>query len=132
MELLEAAKRLAAAAEAKSAETGIPLVISFVDVHGNLVFKERMTGAPFLALEMSERKAYTSALFGMATKDLPPLVQPGAGLYTLASFGGGKFAAFGGGVPVFVDGSLLGGLGISGGTAEQDATAAESALAAFT
>jgi Haem-degrading len=54
-----------------------------IDTHGNVVFIRRMTGATGFSLELSERKAYTSALVGIRTADLVPLVRPGAELYPL-------------------------------------------------
>jgi uncharacterized protein GlcG (DUF336 family) len=86
-----------------------------------------MTGAPVFSLELSERKAYTSALVGMRTADLVPLVQPGADLYPLLTVSGGRYSAMGG-VPLTSDGQVIAGVGVSGGTTEQDIAIVEAAM----
>jgi len=72
-----------------------------------------MTGAPAFSLELSERKAYTSALVGIRTADLVPLVQPGAALYPLLAVYGGRYSAMGGGVPLTSEGQVIAGVGVS-------------------
>jgi len=81
MDLLITAKQIAERAEAESVRRNVPVAVTVIDIHGNVVLVHRMTGAPAFSLELSERKAYTSALVGMRTADLVPLVQPGAELY---------------------------------------------------
>ena len=78
MDLLTIAKNVADRVEAESSEQDVPVAVTVIDIHGNIVLTHRMTGAPAFSLELSERKAYTSALVGMRTADLVPLVQPGA------------------------------------------------------
>jgi uncharacterized protein GlcG (DUF336 family) len=80
------------------------------------------------ALEISERKAYTSALVRMRTADLLALVQPGQPLYVLPTVAGGRFCPMGGGVPLTEDGEVFAGVGVSGGTAEQDVAIVEAAV----
>jgi uncharacterized protein GlcG (DUF336 family) len=104
------------------------VAVCIVDVHGNLVLQHRMNGAPLFALEISERKAYTSALVGMRTADLLALVQPGQSLYVLPSVAGGRFCPMGGGIPLAEDGEIYAGIGVSGGTAEEEVTIVEAAL----
>ena len=125
---LEFARRSASLVEARAKEMGLPATICVLDTAGHVVLKERMTGAGVLSLEMAELKAYTSALLGMATADLPPLVQPGQPLYGITSASGGKLVAFGGGVPLLDGDTLVGGLGVSAGTIDQDITLANAAL----
>ena len=102
--------------------------MTVIDTQGNVVLIRRMTGAPAFSLELSERKAYTSALIGMRTADLVPLVQPGAELYPLLAVSGGRYSAIGGGVPVTSDGQVIAGVGVSGGTTEQDVAIVEAAM----
>jgi uncharacterized protein GlcG (DUF336 family) len=64
----------------------------------------------------------------MRTADLLPLVQPGQSLYVLPSVAGGRFCPMGGGVPLTEDGQVYAGIGVSGGTAEQDVAIVEAAL----
>jgi uncharacterized protein GlcG (DUF336 family) len=129
MDLLNIAKKLAERVEAESAKTKVPVAVSVIDIHGNIVLQHRMNGAPLFSLEISERKAYTSALIGVRTADLVPLVQPGQPLFPLIMVSGGRYSAMGGGVPLTNEGQLIGGVGVSGGTTEQDIAIVEAALA---
>src|SRR6201989_3729206 len=99
MDLLTTAKNIADRVEAEAAKEDVPGAVTVMDVHGNVVLTHRMTGAPAFSLELAERKAYTSALVGMRTADLVPLVQPGEALYPLLAVSGGRYSAIGGGAP---------------------------------
>jgi uncharacterized protein GlcG (DUF336 family) len=92
------------------------------------VLQHRMPGAPLFSLELSERKAYTSALVRLRTADLVPLVQPGQALYPLIMVSGGRYSAMGGGVPLASEGEVVAGVGVSGGTTEQDIDIVETAM----
>src|SRR6266403_771361 len=102
MDLLTIAKNIADRVEAESAKPTVPVAVTDIDIHGNVVLTHRMTGAPAFSLERAERKAYTSALVGMRTADLVPLVQPGAALYPLLAVSGGRYSAIGGSAPTAV------------------------------
>jgi uncharacterized protein GlcG (DUF336 family) len=128
MDLLAIAKKIADRVEAESLRTKVPVAVSVIDTHGNMVLQHRMTGAPAFSLELSERKAYTSALVRMRTADLVPLVQPGQPLFPLIMVSGGRYSAMGGGVPFISDGEVIAGVGVSGGTTEQDIAIANAAL----
>ena len=128
MDLLKRAKALTERVEAEATKAKVPVAVCIVDVHGNLVLQHRMNGAPLFSLEISERKAYTSALVRMRTADLLALVQPGQSLYVLPTVAGGRFCPMGGGVPLIDDGEVFAGVGVSGGTAEQDVAIVEAAL----
>ena len=128
MDLLNTAKGIAARVEAESLKQEVPVTVTVIDIHGNVVLVHRMTGAPAFSLEISERKAYTSALVGMRTADLVPAVQPGAELYPLLFVAGGRYSAMGGGVPLMNKGELIAGVGVSGGTTEQDIAIVEAAM----
>jgi uncharacterized protein GlcG (DUF336 family) len=128
MDLLVTAKTLAENVEAEATRAGVPVAVCIVDVHGNLVLQHRMNGAPLFSLEISERKAYTAALVRMRTADLLALVQPGQSLYVLPMVGAGRFCPMGGGVPLYDDEEVYAGVGVSGGTAEQDVAIVEAAL----
>ncbi len=119
-DLLTIAKEIADRAEAESAKENVPVAVTVIDTHGNVVLTHRMTGAPAFSLELAERKAYTSALIGMPTAELVPLVQPGAELYPLLAVSGGRYSAMGGGVPLTNEDEVIAGVGVSGGTTEQD------------
>jgi len=106
----------------------VPVAVCVMDIHGNIILKHRMNGAPAFSIELSERKAYTSALVGLRTAEISPLVQPGQDLFPLMGLSGGRFCSMGGGVPLSSEGQLVAGVGISGGTVEQDVSILESAL----
>ena len=128
MDLLALAKDLADRVEAEARKAKVPVSVCVMDIHGNSVLLHRMNGAPAFSMEISERKAYTSALVGIRTTELLPLVQPGQPLFALGTVSGGKYCAMGGGVPVKTDGALIAGNGVSGGTVEQDVAIVEAAL----
>src|ERR1700754_4575065 len=128
MDLLTIAKDIADRVEAESLEQHVPVAVTVIDVHGNVVLQHRMNGAPVFSIELSERKAYTSALVGMPTADILPLVQPGQPLYPLSMVSAGGFCAMGGGVPLPREGQVVAGVGVSGGTVEQDVAIVEAAL----
>jgi uncharacterized protein GlcG (DUF336 family) len=128
MDLLKLAKELADRVEAEAAKVKIPVSVCVMDIHGNSVLLRRMNGAPAFSMELSERKAYTSALVGLRTIEILPMVQPGQPLYPLATVAGGKYCAMGGGVPVKSEGAVIAGIGVSGGTVEQDISIVEAAL----
>jgi uncharacterized protein GlcG (DUF336 family) len=127
-DLLTIAKQIADRAEAESAKQEVPVAVTVIDTHGNVVLTHRMTGAPAFSLELAERKAYTSALVGISTADLVPLVQPGAELYPLLAVSGGRYSAMGGGVPLTSDGQVIAGVGVSGGTTEKDIAIVQAAM----
>jgi uncharacterized protein GlcG (DUF336 family) len=126
MDLLALAKTIADRVEAEASRTKIPVAVCVIDVHGNVVLHHRMSGAPAFAIELGERKAYTSALVGMRTADILPLVQPGQALFPLMSQG--KYCAMAGGAPLSSEGERLAGVGVSGGSVEQDVAILEVGL----
>jgi uncharacterized protein GlcG (DUF336 family) len=128
MELLMLAKNVADRVEAEASAAEVPVAVTVIDRHGNVVLQHRMTGAPVFSIEISERKAYTSALVGIRTADILPMVQPGQPLYSLTSLSGGRYCAIGGGVPLTDEAEVIAGVGVSGGTAEQDVAIVEAAL----
>lgn len=109
-------------------EQAISVVISIVDPHGNPVMTYRMPDSLLIGLEMAPKKAFTAVALKTATHNLGPAVQPGAELFQLETSSGGKIVTFGGGYPLFRSGRLIGGLGISGGSAEQDRQIAQRAV----
>jgi uncharacterized protein GlcG (DUF336 family) len=128
MDLLAIAKNIADRIEAQSARAKVPVAVCVIDIHGNVVLKHRMSGAPTFSIEISERKAYTSALVGVRTAELSPLVQPGQSLFSLMGLSEGRYCSMGGGAPLTSEGQMVAGVGVSGGTVEQDVAILESAL----
>lgn len=119
MSAFEELKEFASLCEAAASERGIAICVTVVDVHGNPVLLHRQPGAFLLALEMAERKAYTSAAFGCETVALTEAIQPGEPGYTLTS-SSSRLVVFGGGTSVTFGAERFG-VGISGGaTALED------------
>ena len=125
MDLLALSKTVADRVEAEAAKRKVPVAVCVIDIHGNMILTHRMSGAPAFAAEIAERKAYTSALVRMRTADIFPLVQPGQPLYPLSMVAGGKYCAMGGGVPLMGEGQVVGGVGVSGGTVDDDVAIVE-------
>jgi len=122
---LEAAQALLAQARRASAARGFAATIAITDAGGHLRAFERADAAPFLTADVAINKAWTAASFGLATHQwnqymAEPAVAPLAHHPRLMPVGGG--------VPIFYEGRLVGGIGISGGSAAQDHEAAEEAL----
>lgn len=125
---LEVLERMAKRAKEKSKELGIPVVFSAVDSGGNLLLLERMEGALPGSVEVSAGKAYTANAFHMPTHELGLAAQPDGPLYGIGNAAPGKIILFGGGFPYVTDGQIVGGIGVSGGTVEQDMEIARYAM----
>jgi uncharacterized protein GlcG (DUF336 family) len=123
------AERILAAGLAKADEIGQPMNVAVVDAGGHLLAFGRQDGAIRASIDISQRKAVTSVLMNAPTAALTALVQPGAELYGLEQTAGGM-VAFGGGIPIYRDGELVGAVGVSAGSVEQDVTVAEAAVTA--
>ncbi len=117
---LEDAKLLAAKVEQKAREMGVNAVVAIADEGGNLKLCECMDNSYLASRDIAINKAYTSVALKMSTKKLSSLAQPGAPLYGIQHTNGGKIVIFGGGDILEVGGKILGGLGVSGGSEEQD------------
>ena len=128
---LEEARRVISAAEQKAQEIDCPMDIAVVDAGGNLKTHVRMDGAFIGSINVSINKAYTAIAFQMETKNLAPLAQSGQELFGLSDAAGGRIVVFAGGVPLRRDGEIVGAVGVSTGTVDQDQQAAEAGAAAF-
>ncbi len=115
---LHKATRLVEAVEARAAAEGKAAVIAVANAEGNPVAVHVMDGAYLVSFEVAVKKAYTAVAVKMPTLDLHALCQPGQTFYGLQNLN--SLVTFGGGVPLMVDGVLVGGLGVSGGTGEED------------
>ncbi|MPZ22491.1 MAG: heme-binding protein [Dehalococcoidia bacterium] len=118
--LADGAEAVIAAVRKKATEIGALSNIAVVDSGANLKAFLRMDDALLGSLDVSIRKARTAALFGLATETLGELAQPGAPLYGIDSTNGGLIL-FGGGAPIVnAEGAVIGGVGVSGSTVEND------------
>lgn len=106
--------------------------VAVVDSGGQLVAFERMDGADLVTIGLAQDKAWTGLMNRMPTRDLTPLVQPGAEFYGYESIGLRRTIVFAGGMPLLRDGVLVGGVGVSGGSIEEDQSAVDAAVAAST
>lgn len=125
------ARRITAAAEKKAQEIGQPMNIAVVDEGGNLVSHVRMDGAWIGSIDISINKAFTSRAFDISTKDLGTNSQPGEQFFGIHVSNGGRIMIFAGGMPLKLDGKVVGAIGVSGGLGHQDQAVAEAGAAAF-
>jgi uncharacterized protein GlcG (DUF336 family) len=128
---LNDAKRIVAAGEAKAAEIGQPMNIAVADEGGNLITHVRMDGAWIGSIDISIKKAYTSRAFDIATKDLAEHSQSGGQFFGIHASNDGRIMIFAGGIPIKRNGKVVGAVGVSGGSGEQDHAVAEAAAAGF-
>ncbi|MFB0920833.1 MAG: cob(I)yrinic acid a,c-diamide adenosyltransferase [Oscillospiraceae bacterium] len=126
--IYQLADKLIADCEKKANDIKVPMVISVVDESGVLCALKRMPSSLLISVEVSQNKAYTAAALKSSTDKLYDLVQPGGELYGIGNCNEGKIITFGGGYPIFEGGELIGALGVSGGTVEEDMTVASYAL----
>ena len=131
MVALEDARRVIGAAERKAKEIGQPMNIAVADAGGNLVSHVRMDDAWIGSVDISIKKAYTSRAFDIATKDLAEHSQSGGQFFGIHASNNGKIMVFAGGIPLKKDGKVIGSIGVSGGSGEQDHTVAQAGAAAF-
>ena len=128
---LSDAKRMLEAGEAKAASIGIAYNIAVFNAGGALVAFTRQDGALIGGIDLAIGKAITARLFDKRTSDLAKMAQPGAPLFGIEQSNSGKVVIFGGGLPVLVNGTIVGAVGASAGTVEQDIAVAEAAAAAI-
>jgi uncharacterized protein GlcG (DUF336 family) len=125
---LESLKKMAEYAEEKANEIHVPVVFSAVDAGGNLILLHRMEDALLASIKISWDKAYTACTLKAPTCALAELTAPGGALYGLQNLCDGRIVVFGGGYPIMKDGKVIGAIGVSGGTAEEDMAVATYAI----
>ena len=129
--LLVDAERATAAARNKAQEIGVAMAIAVVNESGTLIAFIRMDNSELIAVPIAQDKAYTALVNRMSTMELGTQCLPGGPLYGLQNNLGGRMVIFPGGVPVWRNEMLIGAVGVSGGTVEQDhacAVAGEAAI----
>ncbi len=128
---LDEATVLCAEARRAATDLGVPMSFAVMDPAGHLVALVRMDGAPWISADVAQGKAWTSAAYGMPSAGQKAKMEPMpnfAGALTAMTHG--RFTPQTGAVPVYRDGELLGALGASGGTGEQDETVCSTAASA--
>jgi uncharacterized protein GlcG (DUF336 family) len=125
------ARRIIAAGEQKATESRVPYNIAVVDAGGDLVAHERMDGAWLGSVDIAIDKAWTARAFDLPTEDLARLTQSGQSGFGLNTTNGSRVVIFGGGIPIKVDGVVIGAVGASGSSVEDDIAVARAALAGF-
>ena len=117
---LEDAKLLADKVEKRAREMGVNAVVAIADEGGSLKLCECMDNSYLASRDVAINKAYTVVALKMSTAKLATLARPDGPLYGIQHTNGGKIVIFGGGDTLELRGKILGGLGVSGGSAEQD------------
>ena len=128
---LEEAQRIISAAEEKARQMGQPMNIAVMDAGRNLVAFYRMDGAWVASTDIAIDKAFTSAGRGLTTRKIGEMAQPGQPLFGINTTNGGRVVIFAGGGPLMRDGEVIGAIGVSGGTVDEDEEVAEAGVAAL-
>ena len=122
---LSLAKKLALKVEEKAKEMGVNAVVAISNSGARPVLVECMDDSYIASYDVAFQKAYTVVSLKMSTSQLKKLAQPGESLYGIQFTNNGQIVIFGGGVPLKIGGKIVGGLGVSGGSEEQDTYLAE-------
>ncbi len=117
---LKTAKYIIEKVEEKAASMGVKAVVAVAEAGANIIAVESMDGAYFASYDIAVNKAYTCVALKMSTKKLSTLALPGQSLYGIQFTNQGKIVIFGGGDPLMSQGNVIGAVGVSGGTEEQD------------
>ena len=117
---LALARLLGDLAEAEAAAVGVPVTVAVVDGEAGLVYLARMDDALPASRDLAIAKAQTAASLRMTTEEVGRLAAPGAALYGIQHVAPGRVVLFGGGLPLRLGGAVVGGIGVSGGTVEED------------
>lgn len=132
---LDLARTVLEGALKKAREINSPSSVAIIDAGRELVAFGRMDDALLASVAISQAKAYTARSMNCATRDLGSAAQPGAplfGLHVAHLAVGHPLVTFGGGVPVIVNGEIIGAVGVSGGSSEQDHEIATAGATAIT
>ena len=128
---LEEARKIISAAEEKAGQMGQPMNIAVMDAGRNLLAFHRMDGAWVASTDIAIDKAFTSAGRGLTTRKIGEMAQPGQPLFGINTTNGGRIVIFAGGIPLMRDGEVIGAIGVSGGTVDEDEEVANAGVAAL-
>ncbi len=125
---IDDARVLIEGAEEKSREIGVPMCSAVTDEAGNLIAFTRMDGAKISSISIAMDKAFTGAAAKKGTHEYNQLAVPGKPTFGIHVTNQGRFSIIGGGLPIIINDEVVGGIGISGGTAEEDQIVAQGAI----
>ncbi len=125
---LSDAKHLIDGAKKKAQEIGVPMCIAIADESGNLIAFDRMDGGKVTSITIAQDKAFTAAAARKATHEYNEACIPGNLVFGIHTALGGRLCVVGGGLPVAVDGEVVGGIGLSSGTPQQDMQCAQAGV----
>lgn len=128
---IEDANAIISAARLKAVEIGVPMCIAVTDESGNLIAFERMNGGKITSIDLAIDKSYTAAGVRKGTDVLGEVSHPGNPAYGLSSTLGGRMVVVAGGLPVIIDGEVVGAIGVSSGSPAQDLEVAEAGIKGF-
>lgn len=128
---LDVAADLIDAATDKATEIDVPMCIAVMDAGANLVAFHRMDEALLASIDISQNKAFSSVTLKMPTQTINEVSQPGEPLYGIGDTNDGRIVTFGGGLPLEDDGTVVGAIGVSGGSPEEDEEVAQAGVDAF-
>jgi uncharacterized protein GlcG (DUF336 family) len=128
---LEEAQILIDGAAVKAREIKVPMCIAVTDESGHLITFDRMDGGKVSSISIAIDKAFTGAVARRGTHIYNELCVPGKPTFGIHVTNGGHFSVIGGGLPVWVNGEIVAGIGVSSGSAEQDQVCAEAAIEYF-
>lgn len=128
---LDDASQLIEGARRKAQEIRVPMCIAIVDESGNLVAFERMDGGKITSITIAQDKAFTAAAARKPTHEYNAACVPGNLTFGIHTEVGGRVSTVGGGFPVVLDGEVVGGIGLSSGTPQQDMQCAQAGLDYF-
>ena len=117
---LEDARQIMSAAEIKARQIGVDMDIAITDETGTLIMFHRMDHARVTSIDISINKAFTAAAARKSTREYGKMSQPGGLCYGIQTSNQGRFMVFAGGLPIFVDDQIVGGIGCSSGSPDQD------------
>ncbi|KAA3515297.1 GlcG/HbpS family heme-binding protein [Agrobacterium rosae] len=128
---IDDARVLIDGARTKAQEIGVPMCIAITDESGQLISFERMDGGKITSTIIAQDKAYTAAGAKRTTESYGVASQPGSPAFGINSAIGGRLMVVGGGLPVIIDGEVVGGIGLSSGTPSQDTQCAQAGIEHF-
>lgn len=129
--MLDMAKKMVEAAEKKAIEIDVPMVIAVCDMGGNLVLCHRMEDSLLASLSIAQDKAFTSVSLKMPSATVYDVAKEAGPLFGLETTCDGRIVSFGGGIPIMEGDKIIGAIGVSGGSVEEDVSVAEAGLAAL-